>query len=64
MPDSHIGVATGFGVGGGGVMACRIGGGAGAGTTLSSRCLLVAGSPASPLSDRSSSAISNLAATL
>jgi hypothetical protein len=40
------------------------GGGAGAGTTLSSLGLLVAGSPVSPSTDRSSSAASSLAATL
>jgi hypothetical protein len=38
------------------------GGGAGAGTTLSSLCLLDAGSPASPIAARSSSAASSLAA--
>jgi hypothetical protein len=64
MPDSNIGGATSFVIGGNGLETCQVGGGAGAGTTLSSLCLLVTGSPVSPLSDRSSSAISSLAATL
>ncbi len=63
-PDSHRGGATGFGVGGGALKTGLAGGGADAGTTLSNLGLLVAGSPASPEADRSSLAVSSLAATL
>ncbi len=63
-PDSHSGGVTGFGIGSGGLMICRAGGGAGVGTTLSSLVLLVTGSPVSPCSARWSSAVSSLAATL
>ena len=63
-PDSHRGGATGFGVGGGALKTGLAGGGAAAGTTLSSLGLLVAGSPISPEAERSSSAVRSLAATL
>ncbi len=63
-PDNHSGGATGFGVGGGALKTGLAGGSAAAGTTLSNLGLLVAGSPVSPNTDRSSSAASSLAATL